>query len=261
MAALMFTACPMDSGGGGGGPKPEDLPELPAGTTYVTNETEAKALLGALKPGFQSIRSQVGNLISPTNTDSGYSWNVTDNTSISGLKVNSRGAGTEKTNIANPEAIDNFDDLKQGDWMEYSETSDTTVEFTGDKTVSDATVYQGSKSVDKASELSKMTIKSISNTGGTVTVNVSGEASQQCGVTASIGGKGGKIILEAGARGSLNGDYNLADMMGDDIPTPSPSITYSGSLKVYGADNAVVYELSIKGEDTYDEAVSYFSYN
>jgi hypothetical protein len=175
------------------------------------------------------------------------------------LKVNSRGAGTEKTNIANPEAIDSFDDLNQGDWLEQSSTTDTTVEFTGDKTASGASVRQGSRLVYKGSSSSKMTIKSISTTGGTVTVNVSGESFQQYGLTAFSGGKGGKIILEAGARGSLNEDYDLEDMMGGGISTPSPSITYSGSLKVYGADNAAVYELPITDEAAYNEAVSYFN--
>ena len=78
------------------------------------------------------------------------------------------------------------------------------------------------------------------------------------------GGKGGKIILNANVRGPVNGEIDLSDInedfegIEDILNSLDISITYSGSLNVYGADDKMVYQLPIKDEASCLEALAYF---
>jgi hypothetical protein len=263
IACMMFSACPMDSGDddGGGGTKPEDLPDLPSGTPYAANETEAKALLGDLKPGFLAVEGQVESLIRgtpPTETENSSSVKITDNTSITGLKINYEGSETFK---AVPENFMNegYEDIaKAGDYMEGSETENYTIEFTADKSESGAVVYKGSSIGREESGSMRIVLKALSGPmSGTITVSGSQKSSIVYSLTASAGGKGGKIILEAAVEGSFDTDFNVDASWDGDMPDVPAS--YSGSLKVFGADDEVKYELSITNAATYQQALAYFS--
>jgi hypothetical protein len=264
-AGLMFTACPTE-GGSGGGLNPENLPVLPNGVTYVTTDTEAKALLSALRPGFSAAREDINKLIQNAleEEEGNVTWSIADEISIENLKINSLGRSVIKENLSKVEDVDDLTGLIGSTLIEGSQNENTTVVFTGDKALSGATVYQGSKTVERASASYKATLKSISLKDMAIIVNIngSGQSSQEYGLTASSNGKGGKIILEAAARFSLKGDFDITDIMGTDGPDMSGvSPTISGFLKVYGADNAVVYELPIINQESYVEALGYFGNN
>ncbi|MDR2103515.1 MAG: hypothetical protein LBP42_05360 [Treponema sp.] len=261
MAGMMFTACPTDDDGGGGGgvpvPQPGDLPGLPSsvGAEYVSNRTEAEDLLKALKTGFQPVYGDVNNLIDDKvkSTENGYTWNVSDGTSIAGLEINAKGDSTSKSKP------DNFGDEESGDYepavgdyLEESENSYTTIEFTADKTEGGATVYKGNSIVEQYMSSNKNTITGSSK----LAVTISANDSRVYGLTVSSGGKGGKIILSASRKGSISkDDIEIPEDGGPDIP--DLPITYSGSLKVYG-DGSVLYTEKINTKAAYDKAVDYF---
>jgi hypothetical protein len=261
MAGLMFSACPTEGDGGGGGglsaPGPGDLPSLPAdsGIAYVTN-TEATALLSTLSTGFSSVQNAVENIVETAAeaavTDSpNFSFEVRDNTTIANLKINARGSSSLSSNVPAENQIEDYEP-KPGDWVKNAYNSYIAVDFTGDKTESGLTVYQGSTVKAEEEESSDITVKA--NTFG---VKISYKEVYAYGLTVSSGGKGGKIVLDAKAAGALSGEYtDPEEMEGSDTP-----IIYTGSLTVYGAADAEVYKLNIINEATYDQALGYFAYS
>jgi hypothetical protein len=273
LAGLSLAACPAGGGSTGGGLSPEDLPELPESAGYVSNETEAKALLGALEPGFLTLRNSLDTLIQGAREgdETNYSWMLVYDQPSEALKINSLGRATLEMNLPeDPENPENWYNLS-GVLVDGSQNENTTIEFTGNKTLGEAAVYQGSKAAEKMSASYKTTVKAItpenSPTGMriTVTVDASGQISQDYGLTASSGGKGGKLILKAAAGLSLHSDFTfsfseIAEMgeNGPDMSLISP--IFSGSLSVYGDGNAAVYELPITSQESYEEALGYFSY-
>jgi hypothetical protein len=260
MAGLMFSACPTDGGGddGGGGlsvPGAGDLPGLPAdgGITYVASKDEATALLAALRPGFPTVSSAVNAVINAAQSaaedaseDGNYSFEVKDNTTVEKLKINASGRYNWSSNVS---AEEQGYEPKPGDWMKQTFGDNVTVNFTGDKTASGLTAYQDSvvKSESEGSWDAKL------KDNGKADVKISGGEVYAYGLTVSSGGKGGKIVLDARATGALSGEYTDPEEAEDDVST-----TYSGSLTVYGADDAEVYKLDIKDEATYDQALGYF---
>jgi hypothetical protein len=263
IAGMMFTACPMDSGSDSGGskPKPEDLPELPPGTDYVADETEALALLGALKSVTSDVSNEVGNLINAagSGTEDDYSWKITNDTSIPSLKINAEGRITRE---ADPDNFmqEDYDEPEAGDYGEGSRTENTTVEFTANKSASGVVVYAGSRTRMEESASMKTEIKAVLEPSVTFTESGSNKETVVYRLTASSNGKGGKIILGALAEESLTREVE-EDPWDGSQPSPdysSASGSYSGSLKVFGADNALVYELPITNRTTYRQALGYF---
>jgi hypothetical protein len=108
----------------------------------------------------------------------------------------------------------------------YSVSDETTIEFIDDKTESGVTVYKGSKVAKKED-------------GATTSTSSNGSLSYACGWTVSSNGKGAKIILEANVK--VNGSVT--------------TIKYSGSLKVYGDNNAPVYEKAIDKNEVFNEII------
>ncbi|MDR0450680.1 MAG: hypothetical protein LBH26_05395 [Treponema sp.] len=257
IAGMIFTACPMDSGGDGGRPKPEDLPELPDGINYVASQTEAMALLNELRPGFSAIGNQVEDLIKTAGkeTADGYSWKIANDTSISDLYINSEGRPRLESQPAN--FMDAGYVPQGGDYVKNSFTMNTTVEFTADRTTSGAVVYKGSSA--RVGQLSSSRVE-LKETEALIsialTLGISDNKSEFYSLTASHNQKGGKIILETDARGSLNADLTI------DLPwdgnMPELELARSGSLKVFGADNELLYELPITDITSYERALTYF---
>jgi hypothetical protein len=148
------------------------------------------------------------------------------------------------------------------DNTQESSSSVTTVELTGNKEVSGVVIYQGSKIEQKETESGSYRITSVSLASFNMTMHISESEAESAvyTLTASSGGKGGKIILDAHLSESLSTDYTYSFTGGDDDDFPEPSIKYSGSLTVYGAGDAVIYTLTlpINNEATYETATDYF---
>jgi hypothetical protein len=117
---------------------------------------------------------------------------------------------------------------------EMSFSDETTIEFIIDKTESGVTVYKGSKLAKK---------EDFTRTPA----SGKGSSSYAYGLTVSSKGKGAKIILEANGNGTINESGETSK--------------YSGSLKVYGDNNAPVYEKAIDKEETFNEVMDLFGHN
>jgi hypothetical protein len=237
MAGILFTACPMnsddDDDDGLSVPGPGDLPSLPSDTTAITTKAEAEELLGKLD-GFKSVFFQAQGVVE-TAHDAEYaklvplggsgSYEVTDNTSVTGLKINSTGSFSV--------------DISGTEW-EGSDESETTVDFIDDVAgESTAIVYKDSVLKFKAES---------SSTFGASGYEGQGTDFQVFGLTVSTGTdenkKGGKVILDTKTTYEDNGDTETG--------------TYEGSLTVYGKDDAELYTLEIKDEASYNKALGYF---
>jgi hypothetical protein len=260
IAGMMLTACGGDDDPGGlPVPGPDDLPALPtdSGIAPVSTQAEATALLGSFTSGVASLRRQVENLAeqngdeTETETSYRYVWDIKDDTSISGLKINSNGSVVEKW-------MGDDDIPKANDYTEASDDSNTTIEFIGDKSVSGGTIYEGSRTAEKVAEFERVTFKKVDmlSMSGTINVNASVNESYAYGLTVSYNGKSGKIILDATLAGSLNKDIDIFSE--DDYPDMAITLTYSGSLVVYGADNEEVYREDITDKDEFEDVFKYF---
>jgi hypothetical protein len=173
---------------------------------------------------------------------------VSGDTSIDYLEVTASGSETESGSIGEiPQA---------GDSEEEAWNSNTTIKFTGDKSVSGGTIYTGSSMAAKETGSGRITVKGIDTESMSATINVNESINEYYayGLTVSANGKGGKIILDASAQGAINKDVKMSGPS----DFPDMDITYSGSLKVYGADDTEYTIVAIASEDDYDEALSYF---
>jgi hypothetical protein len=260
----MFAACSTDDGDDNdGGTSLGSLPSLPTdddpNLAYITSEAEAKALLTALKPAFGSVGNQVQSLIEHAQDDSSDegNWNISGNTFIDGLKVTSKGSNTYKATPPNF-MNEGYTNPKVGDNVQMSSSMETAVDITKDKTESGVVIYQGSKVEQKEKESGSYSITAVSLSPLNIKIRISGsgEESAVYTLTVSSGGKGGKIILDARQSGSLSTDYIYTGDDDDDFP--DMALKYSGSLTVYGADDAVIYSLPINNEATYETATAYF---
>lgn len=263
IAGMMFTACPVESDDDDGGnglpvPGPAELPVLPVGSGYVSSEAEAKALLNDFgTAGVRTLRYEVEELIRSKRTENkdSYTLAVKDDTSLPGLKINATGNATYRLNP--PDFMQDGYIPKAGDSMGEDQTSDTTVEFTADKSAGGATVYKGSRISEKSAESSSVTIEKIDTASQSGTVNFAGSGSSfhVYSLTVSGGGKGGKIILNAQVQGSGSKTITVSD---ENFDFPDIPVTYSGSLTVYGANDTAVYTKNISGEADYNEVMAYF---
>jgi hypothetical protein len=250
---LLFSACDTDSGEtssfGVNAPSAGDLPEITSGGTYVADETAATALLAALRESGVSntVRSGINGLVESKADDNG-SWSFKDDTSVDGLKVSSSGSYSYKSSV--PDSDDDYV-YKVGDYREISQKSDTTAEITKDKSSSGITVLTGGKIAEKTDSSGKQTVKSLKSDGSpdTFTITGSEQSAYGYGFTVLNGGVGGKVVFSATYKASFSG------VMQQDEPAPKPTITASGSLKVYGAENALIYTKNIASEKDFEEVI------
>jgi hypothetical protein len=231
---------------------PENVPNLPSGVAYVTNETEAIALLTALKPDFSSVMDQVHSLIWDGVADVSKSggWDITDTTSIPGLFIGSRVSVTDNSNPDN--FMDDGWSPAVGHNRQMSWSDQTILEFTTKGYESGVVVYGGSWVLKYNGMAASYEVKNISSGNATIHMNGSNEYSDLYTLTASSGGKGGKVILDTSERQSANVDFTYPGN------SPQPPATYSGSLKVYGDNDQVRYTLNITNAATYQQAMDYF---
>ncbi|AEF81032.1 hypothetical protein [Leadbettera azotonutricia] len=224
---LMLTGCGGDGTDTGGPgqvaippPAIDSLPALPVvgGISAVTSESEALTLLAAIKASsVWTINDTVEDLVEEKSTSfpDGYRWDFTDNTDM-GYAISSKG---------------NYS--KTGSAMVGREvtTSDTTIEFTSNKTFGSSpvvTFYLGS------------TIREIQNTD--YSWNSRGDwgyegGGSAYGLTVSASGKSARIIFS-------NQWYAWENESGDE------GLTISGFLKVYGTSNTPVLTRTFdNGED------------
>jgi hypothetical protein len=257
IAGMMFAAC-SDGGGDGdedNGPSPGSLPSLPANDpsiAYVSTEAEARALLTtALRSILRSVDNMVEDLIEDkiSFTANGGSWNITNDTSISGVKVSSKGSFTES------DFMDDDWEPSKGENGRDSSSNDTTVELTGNKEASGFVIYSGSRVEQKEQYSVSYNVTDISSSGLTIRMSGSNDETTAYAMTVSSGGKGGKIILNARQSATLpDSSYTFTSY--DDFP--DVPVKYSGSLTVYGEDDEELYKLPIANDETYYEAMSYF---
>jgi hypothetical protein len=254
IAGMMFAACSDGGGDDDNGPSPGSLPSLPAddpSIAYVSTEAEARALLTpALRSVLRSVDNMVEDLIegkiSPT--ANGGSWSITNDTSISGVKVSSKGSFTE---------TDFMDDdwyPSKGESGRDSSSADTTVELTGDKAEYGVVIYSGSKVEQKEQYSVSYNVTDISSSGLTMRMSGSNDETTNYALTVSSGGKGGKIILNARQSATLP-DRSYTFTFDDGFP--DVSVKYSGSLTVYGEGDKELYKLPITDRETYYEATDY----
>ncbi|MDR2535291.1 MAG: hypothetical protein LBD29_04570, partial [Treponema sp.] len=136
-----------------------------------------------------------------------------------------------------------------------SNTSDKAV-FTVDKdALATVTILKDSSFEQKNDSKMDITV-ATAGTYDTAKFNGSQSGTEQyvLGFTAKSAGKSAKITLTAKFVGSANFTNQTSAEVG-----AASSEEYSGSLIVYGADNAVVYKLEITDKTTYTKALGYFN--
>jgi hypothetical protein len=231
---------------GGVVPKTDDLPALPEGSTAVSSENDATALLGALADVSQSINSAIwtaiaGELGSEEATDKAY--DISDVTG-NNVKVTAKGRG-----MTFPESFEVNDTVKgTQEWTRQ-------VVVTADTIADGSTVVQGGSFGREWTSVIDMKA-TVAGDRGTAkfTGTLSSTERYVYGLTAKgAGEKSARIILDAAMEASGTFTDKTADQ-----GQASMTKTYSGSLKVYGAGAEPVYTLLITNEATYQEALGYF---
>jgi hypothetical protein len=258
LSLILFAACGGDddddtpSGPTVEVPKTGDMPAIPEGTSAVGNATEAQTLIAAVESAYLNCYNAVEDLIdSKTSEDKDSTtrtWNFSDLKTTDG-KIQVTSKGESKMTGAW---------VKVGDTYEYSYNFDTIAKYIVDITSDTVTVKLGSTFAEKQNMSQKGTVKAVvvDDEGDTRTegdLNLSNETAYSFGLTAAANGKGGKIILSASRKQSFNGTYNK------DTEFPDPTI--SGSLKVYGANDAEVYSQTIDTEARLNDALALIGYS
>jgi hypothetical protein len=271
MAVLLFAACPLMGGGGDGNgdvttpadddaipavpdaddvsvtvPTADKLPDLPSGSTPVSNATEAKALLnafGASGAGWrleEDIQSVIGEhtLLSVTNTSWKLEWDFKDDDETeSGLKVTS--AGNESISWKISEYEEGKTPSMKGEYMSASASKKVTAEVTEDRPYGSVTLVAGSTIAHALSSDTLISCTAVS--GNSITVKNEGSMQDAYGVGMTViqGNKAGKIIIDL--YGKISGSVTTTMQIGDDgydgEGPDMPAPTVSGSIKVYGASN------------------------
>jgi hypothetical protein len=257
ITVMVLAACILGDEGDSGlsvdVPQISDLPDPPANSSYVSLATEAKALLTAISssPMLSTISTAVSSAIQDamTGSDTNQRWEV-KNEEDNGLKINGSGTYTVDANAA----FDEEDyEAKKGDHAVITQKEGWSIEFTADKVVGALTVYTGSTNEQKTDSYMEQTITALEPV--TVRYSYTEQSAISAGLTVLHSGQAGKIILDAKYSVSASGTM----IEGDGNPSPIPVV--SGSLKVYGADNKVVYEKDIVTPADYQEVMGYFGAN
>jgi hypothetical protein len=224
------------------------------------SDDEAEALLEALKDNGlgQELRNQVEAVIKEktTETETGWICDIKNDTSVDGLTINSSGKSSVDTNIS-----ENQQDYKKGDYYNKSTSQNVAFEVTKD-TKSDneqVTLIKKSTVVTKQSENRRQTITAVNGKDFTYTDQYSELAAYGYGLTIRHNDKAGKIIFEASYKETFSGTLNHKDGDDDDDDEkgPEPTITVSGSLKVYGSGDTPVYDEPIT-KSNYEKVFEYF---
>ncbi|MDR0561140.1 MAG: hypothetical protein LBG73_00430, partial [Spirochaetaceae bacterium] len=131
--------------------------------------------------------------------------------------------------------------------------SNTTATLIADITSGIVTVKLGSTFAEKSEAYEKDTIKAMGANGSPseYDMNAYTKEAYSFGLTATADGKGGKIILSASSNWSINGNEQ----------TERTDPTVSGSLEVYGANDAKVYSENLDTEAKLNEALKLIGKN
>ena len=226
-------------------PDAGDLPALPVGggVTAVGGTTEATALLDALSTVSATIRDAIWGVIETQDEMDGARDNCYTIIDQTGENVI---VNASSTALPIPETV------TEGDRI--NETSETTLRgvVTANTTANSVTVSQNSTFEEKISMIINVT---ATTTGDFDTAQFNGTGANikqyVYALTAATAAKSAKIILNATE--TWNASYENQTSEG-----AIGSTTHSGWLKVYGANNSLVYTLEINGEEDYWTAVGYF---
>jgi hypothetical protein len=255
MATLLFAACSTGDDDGESGPSVTvpavgNLPDLPADSTPVVTKDDAEALLTAFwesEAGWglgSEIESVIEEYDDPISTNTGWKgeWDFKDNESADRLKISSAGNFSESTNV--PEDEDKSKPPQKGYYEASSYSLQFAAEVTEDKTYEDVTLVAGSTIARALSGSDRWEITAVSEEEESVAVTVKYKISVQdaygVGMTVIHDGKAGKIIIDL--KGKISGSEEVT--INDDLE-PNLSGSVSGSVKVYGASDSLVYTMPI----------------
>jgi hypothetical protein len=287
-----FSMIACDDGSGdsdGTGTSIGQLPEFPSGSTPAGTRTDAETILAELRqsPILDSIQEEVWEIVDENRPNSGnYSFSnrslpngfvrasasATENESNTGgfqtLSANQKA----RNDLYNTSPVDyteidrlyeerNNIQFATGDRGNYTGNENYKGELTRAKTEGGVTVSQGSLYEMKYNESNNGTV----TTAGTYrTFRISGTLSEKSQtmsaftVTTSSGSI--KIILDMTAEWSLTGNNVNYYYWGED-DTVTETEKYSGSLKVYGSNNALLIDHRIVDRESFDMAEYMISYD
>ncbi|MDR2519175.1 MAG: hypothetical protein LBD13_07190 [Spirochaetaceae bacterium] len=247
----VFVGCnaeePADEGGGPQitVPKVDDLPALPTGSDAVDSELDATALLGALEAVSSQIHDAIYTVIE---AQSGGDYNAAfDFTDEAGTDVTVSGKGTEFT----PQPS-----YEEGDTMKIPYEYAVKGAVTANTAAGGVTVLENSTFGEKTIGSYNLTATQAGTMEAThFSGTVSGKNQYVYALTATgPESKSARIILDAVE--TISATLTNQTISSAIIPN---NVTYTGSLKVYGANNTTpVYTLAITTEAKYWQALGYF---
>jgi len=273
-----------DDGDGGviNVPNVTDLPDFPAGSTPAASEATAKQILAVLKQS--NVFGQLGeeaydcidNLRGDDHRYENYSFSNKSFTNEK-LKLSASGNGNDTMTGGFKEMDDlykNFDgnyndrnaaealiQFNVGDKDVYSYREWIKGEVTSAKTISGVTFASGSIFETSVSESGDMT---VSTAGTSETMRINGSFSEKdqtvIGCTVSTTSGSIKIILDITGEESATGKNTNWNFSIGDV---NDSEKYSGSLKVYGNNNALLIEQPVNNLSDYnkvEEMIGSFNY-
>jgi hypothetical protein len=250
--AALFTACPQDAEAPDGPevevPKAGDLPALPTttGVSAVATEAEAKALLTGMGTITSTLSSLTMKVVETNGTpDKNGNWSFDDKLSPDGEVKVSASYSVSSNRLGLEQAP------KPGDTLKTSITRETKVILEKDLKKDDYTLLKGGTTAGKSS----VSVDATYETDGFSIKEYKVDDVASLGLTVSSKDKAGKIIVEFTVAseipaGKYGEDEDLFEKMKD---------TYTGTLKVYGADDKEVYTLDLSKESSRKE-VSWLEY-
>ncbi|GHV75354.1 hypothetical protein AGMMS49942_01750 [Spirochaetia bacterium] len=265
-AALVLAGCPdpKNNSKNSEPPGPGDLPQLPVGITAVASDTEAIALLnvfntsdigGTIDSEARAVVKAALAVESKTPKDD-YSLNNIPGDGVMVVQAEYAESWT------GPWLGDDYDTITYtvGQSGGNSTEEKQKLKLTENKTRSTITALSGSFWDFSCKDYQNYTV-TTTGTWETTKVDVSRSTEYVYAFGFTVQDtttlKAAKIILHAKCTYILSAsDKTMADL--ESLETTER--TYSGSLRVYGADDAVVYELPITDRESNDETGTYFSF-
>ncbi|GHV94386.1 hypothetical protein AGMMS50293_07060 [Spirochaetia bacterium] len=292
---LVLSGCPTEAGETEVGLKPltpGELPGLPegSGAAWVSSAAEVETLLTALGDSYlpNNVQNSISNLVYNKSIPNatGYSYDFTDEVIASpALKVTGKGSGSQ-TGELDMDSIDPSDfsaliqtlqALQVGDHQTGSWNDSVTAIATSNLVSGSLTILQDSSGTETSNASESIQITQVPNWPQNLDsedafmaalrnlkFRVSGSSSgvYNYGWTVINNGKAGKVILTASRTGSLTTTIYSADEAAGPggMPYPDYTETISGSLTVYGADDAEKYRFEITDETKLYTALRYFGH-